>query len=74
MLLYCPTGKSFPASEADAMARYEDHCQCEDGALCWYYTNHVDLGCSGGIFGAYAETQINAKVNMREEHGEKINF
>ena len=60
--LYCPTGKTFPAVEEEAMRGYEDHCQCQDGALCWFHTDHVDLGCSGGLFGAYAESQVNAKV------------
>ena len=60
--LHCPTGKMFPAVEEEAMRGYEDHCQCQDGALCWFHTDHVDLGCSGGLFGAYAESQVNAKV------------
>ena len=60
--LHCPTGKTFPAVEGEAMRGYEDHCQCQDGALCWFHTDHVDLGCSGGLLGAYAESQVNAKV------------
>ena len=60
--LYCPTGKMFPAVEGEAMRGYEDHCQCQDGALCWFHTHHVQLGCSGGLFGAYYGYQANAKV------------
>ena len=60
--LYCPTGKTFRARRNDAMQGFQSNCQCKNGAKCWYYTNHVTLGCSGGILGAYLDWRMNAKV------------